>query len=328
MARHKGKSPLHLACLGKGKKGKKGKMNISEYLKQNIIGQSHVISEVLPYVNLFHAGLSSKNRPVGVLVLAGETGTGKTYFAQQLAQALHGSDSYLLRVDCAEYAQDHETARLITQAKLNSITSVTSSLSVVLFDEIEKASEKLRQLLLGIFDYGKLSLGDSTSVDFHNTLVLMTTNLGAKQIQESRLPFGFTQTQNDVKSLVQKAVNKFFSPEFLNRIDKTIVFNSLTQEDFDSIVALEIAKVFEQIENRNPQIKLTIDDEFVTKLQLKCKANSFGGREVKRFLVNELLVPLAEKVLESIAKRQPTIYHLTYENGLVIESKKRFKAGI
>lgn len=319
-------------------------MNISEYLKQNVIGQSHVISEVLPYVNLFHAGLSSKNRPVGVLVLAGETGTGKTYFAQQLTQALHGSDSHLLRIDCAEYAQDHETARLIgappgylghretkpliTQAKLNAITSATSSLSVVLFDEIEKASEKLRQLLLGIFDYGKLSLGDGTSVDFHNTLVLMTTNLGAKQIQESRLPFGFAQTQNDVKNLAQKAVNKFFSPEFLNRIDKTIVFNSLTQEDFDSIVALEIAKVFEQIENRNPQIKLTIDDEFVTNLQLKCKANSFGGREVKRFLVNELLVPLAEKVLESFAKRQPTVYHLTYENGLVIESKKRLKAGI
>src|ERR1041385_5710449 len=210
---------------------------------------------------MFQAGLAPEGRPVGVFLLLGPTGTGKTKTVEALAEILHGSSKNLLKIDCGEFQMEHEVAKLIgappgylghretqpmlTQQKLNAMTSEKSDLSLVLFDEIEKAAPSMTRLLLGVLDKGVLRLGDNTTVNFEKSLVFLTSNLGAREMMKEINPdFGFQSVQKgddrtDLTSKLQNialvAVGKRFSPEFVNRINCIITSQPLTPESLSAI---------------------------------------------------------------------------------------------
>src|ERR1700730_15332373 len=194
---------------GKSKKPAEEKVeDLAAQLMQKVVGQPAVSDVIIPYVQMFQAGLAPEGRPVGVFLLLGPTGTGKTKTVEALAEVLHGSEKNLLKVDCGEVQMEHEVAKLIgappgylghretqpilTQQKLNSVTSEKSVLSVVLFDEIEKAAPSMTRLLLGVLDKAVLRLGDNTAVNFEKSLIFLTSNLGASAMRKEVLPdFGF-----------------------------------------------------------------------------------------------------------------------------------------
>src|SRR6266568_5419597 len=218
--------------------------DLVERLSQKVVGQPSALKYIVPYVQMYQAGLAPEGRPVGIFLLLGPTGTGKTKTVEALAEILHGSEKNVLKVDCGEFQMEHEVAKLIgappgylghretqpmlTQQKLNAVTSDRCALSLVLFDEIEKAAPSMTRLLLGVLDKGILRLGDNSIVNFERTLIFLTSNLGAHQMSKEINPeFGFQSAQSreraDLTSKLQNialvAVRKRFSPEFVNRID-------------------------------------------------------------------------------------------------------------
>src|SRR5713101_8578295 len=194
---------------GKARKPAEEKVeDLAAQLSQRVVGQPAASDIVIPYIQMFQAGLAPEGRPVGVFLLLGPTGTGRTKTVEALAEVLHGSEKNLLKVDCGEFQMEHEVAKLIgappgylghretqpvlTQQKLNSVTSEKSALSIVLFDEIEKAAPSMTRLLLGVLDKATLRLGDNTSVSFEKSLVFLTSNLGAREMLKEITPdFGF-----------------------------------------------------------------------------------------------------------------------------------------
>ena len=194
---------------GKSKKPAEDKVeDLATQLTQKVVGQPAVADIIIPYIQMFQAGLAPEGRPVGVFLLLGPTGTGKTKTVEALAEVIHGSEKNLLKVDCGEFQMEHEVAKLIgappgylghretqpilTQQKLNSVTSEKSALSIVLFDEIEKAAPSMTRLLLGVLDKATLRLGDNTAVSFEKSLVFLTSNLGAREmLKEINPDFGF-----------------------------------------------------------------------------------------------------------------------------------------
>ena len=182
--------------------------DLSRFLSQKVVGQPDATRTIIPYIQMFQAGLSPEGRPVGVFLLLGPTGTGKTKTVEALAEVLHGSAKNVLKVDCGEFQMEHEVAKLIgappgylghretqpmlTQQKLSGVTSEGSNLSLVLFDEIEKAAPSVTRLLLGVLDKAVLRLGDNTSVNFERTMIFLTSNLGAAAMRKELCPdFGF-----------------------------------------------------------------------------------------------------------------------------------------
>src|SRR5579863_1317072 len=218
--------------------------DLTSILSSKVVGQPNVINVIVPYIEMFQAGLAPENRPAGVFLLLGPTGTGKTRTVEAIAETLHGSVKNILKIDCGEFQMEHEVAKLIgappgylghretqpmlTQQKLTAVTSDQSALSLVLFDEIEKAAPSLTRLLLGVLDRGILRLGDNTAVNFEKSLVFLTSNLGAREMMREISPeFGFqsatvSHSADDISQKLQGialgAVRRKFSPEFINRI--------------------------------------------------------------------------------------------------------------
>ena len=209
--------------------------DLAARLRRRIVGQDDAIDVVVPYVEIYEAGLAPEGRPVGVFLLLGPTGTGKTKTVEALAEALHGSERNLLRIDCGEFQLEHEVAKLIgappgylghretqpmiSQQKLNAVTSERSSLSLVLFDEIEKAAPSMGRLLLGVLDKAALKLGDNSTVNFERSLIFMTSNLGAREMMsELRDRFGLAAAlpsdadQKKLQAIGVGAVRRRFSP--------------------------------------------------------------------------------------------------------------------
>src|SRR6202171_5053942 len=187
--------------------------DIAIALAQKLVGQPVAIAAVVPYVLMYRAMLAPEGRPAGVFLLLGPTGTGKTKTVEALAEVLHGSSKKVLKVDCGEFQMEHEVAKLIgappgylghretqpilTQQKLNSVTSEKCALSIVLFDEIEKAAPSMTRLLLGVLDKGTLRLGDNSTVNFEKSLVFLTSNLGAREMMRKINPeFGFQSVRS------------------------------------------------------------------------------------------------------------------------------------
>src|SRR5947207_3249106 len=194
---------------GKSRKPAEDKAeDLAAQLSHKVVGQPAVSDVIVPYIQMFQAGLAPEGRPVGVFLLLGPTGTGKTKTVEALAEVLHGSEKSLLKVDCGEFQMEHEVAKLIgappcylghretqpmlTQQKLSAVTSEGSNLSLILFDEIEKAAPSMTRLLLGVLDKATLRLGDNTSVNFERSLIFLTSNLGADAMRRELTPdFGF-----------------------------------------------------------------------------------------------------------------------------------------
>lgn len=296
-------------------------------LTAKVIGQPQALSSIVPYVHMYNAGLSPEGRPVGVFLLLGPTGTGKTRTVEALAEVLHGSRKHLLRVDCGEYQGDHEVAKLIgappgylghrethpvlTQAKLASITSEKSSLSIILFDEIEKAAPALNRLLLGVLDKATLRLGDNNLVNFDRSLIFLTSNLGAHGMMKELSPgFGFATDKanippaNRLESIALAAVKRNFAPEFVNRIDAAVTYQPLSTDTLSAILGQQINELQSHIENRlgSRGFTLTVTCKGRQFLLDEGSSAEYGARELKRVVHKQLTQPLAELVLQGRVK--------------------------
>jgi CheY-like chemotaxis protein len=278
---------------------------------------------IVPYVEMFQAGLAPEGRPVGVFLLLGPTGTGKTKTVEALADVLHGSEKNVLKIDCGEYQMEHEVAKLIgappgylghretqpmlTQQKLNSVTSEKCNLSIVLFDEIEKAAPSMTRLLLGILDRAVLRLGDNTSVNFDNSLIFLTSNLGAREmLKEIHPDFGFQagvalerpDLFSKLESIALGSVRKKFSPEFVNRIDAVITYKPLDDESFATILDQQMVELQRHVNTRLGERYFNIEVPFESRQFILRKGTSseYGARELKRTIHRFLTQPLATLV--------------------------------
>jgi ATP-dependent Clp protease ATP-binding subunit ClpA/ActR/RegA family two-component response regulator len=309
---------------GKPKKAAEEKVeDLATQLSRKVVGQPAAGEIIIPYIQMFQAGLAPEGRPVGVFLLLGPTGTGKTKTVEALAEVLHGSEKNLLKVDCGEFQMEHEVAKLIgappgylghretqpilTQQKLNSVTSEKSVLSIVLFDEIEKAAPSMTRLLLGVLDKAVLRLGDNTAVNFEKSLVFLTSNLGAREMLKEITPdFGFQagvkKEKLDLSGKLQAigltAVRKKFSPEFVNRIDAVITYQPLDAESLSAILDHQIRQLQNHVNNRLGQRCFTIDVPQESRQFLLRAGTSaqYGARELNRTIHRQLTQPLATMV--------------------------------
>ena len=267
--------------------------------------------------------MAPEGRPAGVFLLLGPTGTGKTRTVEALADVLHGSEKNLVRVDCGEFQMEHEIAKLIgappgylghretppllTQQKLGAVTSEASNLSLVLFDEIEKAAPSMTRLLLGVLDKAVLRLGDNTSVNFERTLIFLTSNLGAPAMRkEVRPDFGFSaglpppqgRALLKLASIGLGAVKRKFAPEFVNRIDTVITYQPLDAEALEIILDQQIAALERHIANRLEERAFTLELDVRARRFLLARGTSseYGARELKRIILRKLTQPLAAMV--------------------------------
>ena len=291
-------------------------------LETKIVGQPQALSAIVPYIHMYNAGLSPEGRPPGVFLLLGPTGTGKTRTVEALAEVVHGSRKHMLRVDCGEYQMDHEVAKLVgappgylghrethpllTQAKLAGITSDRSSISIILFDEIEKAAPTLQKLLLGVLDKASLRLGDNNVVSFERSLIFLTSNLGAHGMMKEFSPgLGFG-TKKDVapdpsrlENIALAAVRKAFSPEFVNRIDASLTYQPLSTESLAAILGHHLDELQNHIEVRlgSRGFRLVVSDKGRNFLLKEGSSAAYGARELKRTIHRQLTQPLANMVV-------------------------------
>jgi ATP-dependent Clp protease ATP-binding subunit ClpA len=298
--------------------------NLAEALRRRVVGQDGAIEVIAPYVRLFESGLAPGGRPVGVFLLLGPTGTGKTRTVEALAEALHGDERRVLRVDCGEFQLDHEVAKLIgappgylghretqpmvSQQKLNAAASERCGLSLVLFDEIEKAAGSLTRLLLGVLDKASLKLGDNTTVNFERSLIFLTSNLGAREMMEQLSDgFGFhagtesgKRPAGKLESIALRAVRRRFSPEFINRVDQTLTYAPLTRRAFEQILELQMVALDRHIAGRLGERAFRVElsgeaREFLLKAGTSVR---YGARELKRVLHRHVIQPVAALVVE------------------------------
>lgn len=286
-----------------------------------LVGQPGVAKQILPFVEMYEAGLSPEGRPSGVFLLLGPTGTGKTRTVEALAETLHGSNRHVLRIDCGEYQMDHEVAKLVgappgylghretqpllSQARINSVASENSSLSILLFDEIEKAAPSMMRILLGILDRGILRLGDNNLVNLERTMIFLTSNLGADQMQKELTPkmgFGALASKDNkgpgikrLETIGLAAAKRKFSPEFMNRIDATIAYQPLDDKALNQILDLQIDRIQHHIDVRMGVRSFELEASTKLKKFLLEKGTSieYGARELKRTIHRFVLQPLA-----------------------------------
>lgn len=301
-----------------------GANELTTQLSRLLIGQEEAIDAIVPFVQMHQAGLSPEGRPIGVVLLLGPTGTGKTRTVEALAEVLHGSSKSLLKVDCGEFQMEHEVAKLIgappgylghretqpmlTQAKLAGVTSDASNISLVLFDEIEKAAASMTRLLLGILDKATLRLGDNSTVDFERSLIFLTSNLGAKTIQKMNVPdFGFEAMlppkaveEKKIQSIGLSAVRQKFSPEFVNRIDSVVTYKPLEREACEVILEQILADFTRLIQTRLGLrgFKLHCTSAGRSLLLNAGVSAEFGARELKRTVQRNFIQPVAALVAQ------------------------------
>jgi CheY-like chemotaxis protein len=283
--------------------------DLTKVLSQKVVGQPNATRVIVPYIQMFQAGLAPEGRPVGVFLLLGPTGTGKTKTVEALAEVLHGSEKNVAKLIGAPpgYLGHRETQPMLTQQKLNSVTSEKCSLSLVLFDEIEKAAPSMTRLLLGVLDKATLRLGDNSTVNFEKSLVFLTSNLGAREMMREINPdFGFqsvkTPERSDLTSKLQNialvAVRKRFSPEFVNRIDCIITYQPLTAESLSAILDKQIVDLQGHVNTRLGNRSFTLEVPFEARQFLLKKGTSseYGARELNRTIHRHLTQPLATLV--------------------------------
>ena len=278
---------------------------------------------------MYKARLNAPDRPAGVFLLLGPSGTGKTRTVEALAEIVHGSPKHLLKIDCAEYQSDHEVAKLIgappgyvghretkpllTQERLLASVSPQCDLALVLFDEIEKAAPAFTALLLGLLDRGTLRLGDNTSVTFEKSLVFMTSNLGAREMLKAVQPhIGFKgvdrrsveATADRLQSIALAAVRRRFSPEFVNRIDVAITYRPLDQAAYEEILDHQIEELQQHINTRLGDRAFTIEVTAAARRRLLERGTSeeYGARELRRAVHRLLTQPLAALVADGLTR--------------------------
>lgn len=316
-------------------------------LQNLILGQSEALHTVVPYVVAHNAGLTTETRPVASILLLGPTGTGKTRTVEALAEVLHGPEGRIMRIDCGQFALQHEVAKLmgappgylghretvpmITQKKLSDLTTEHCNISIVLFDELEKAHPSILQMLLSITDKAMFTLGDNSTVDFSNTIIFFTSNLGAREMYSTMTPeIGFADVPSPVAGLSKKlervgmvAVRKKFSPEFINRLDEIITYAPLSKESIRAIFTLAVDKLRATIFKKfgGNAFLLVFAEDAAELLIAEGFSDRYGARELSRVIFRRVTRPLSEKITEEgIAAGAVVRLHLDLEGKLVLDT--------
>ncbi|HLO57578.1 MAG TPA: ATP-dependent Clp protease ATP-binding subunit [Bacteroidales bacterium] len=295
-------------------------LKMGEELKGSVIGQDEAIDKVVKSIQRNRAGLKDPNKPIGTFIFLGPTGVGKTQLAKVLAQYLFDSFNNLIRIDMSEYMEKFSVSRLvgappgyIGYEEGGQLTEKVRRrpYSVVLLDEIEKAHPDVYNILLQVLDEGQLTDSLGRRVDFRNTIVIMTSNIGTRQLKDFGQGVGFTtrskqEASNEyAKSVIQNALKKAFSPEFLNRIDDVIIFNTLSREDIHKIIDIELQGLYARILSMGYQIKMSdAAKDFIAE---KGYDIQFGARPLKRAIQKYLEDPMAEVIIKSNMREGDTI---------------------
>ncbi len=299
--------------------------DFEERLTARIVGQERAVRRMSGLYQIFLAGMNPPNRPIGTMLFLGPTGSGKTRVIEAAAEVLYGDANAIVKIDCAEFQHSHEIAKLIgsppgylghretspmlTQENLDRMHTEDMKVSLVLFDEIEKASDSLWQLLLGILDKATLTLGDNRRVDFSKSMVIMTSNLGAREMSElisggigfapgkgSKTPNDTEVDQKIYRTAVEAARRKF-SPEFMNRIDKVVVFRSLKEHHLRQILDLELQAVQDRImQSAGTKFVFQCSETAKDMLLKEGLDYKYGARHLKRAVERFLVYPLSNLV--------------------------------
>jgi len=324
MATKKEKNTEKLFVLDPDRKSPRAK-EFEDKLSALIVGQERAVRRMSGLFQIYLAGMNNPTRPLGTMLFLGPTGSGKTRVVEAAAEVLTGDPHSVVKIDCAEFQHSHEIAKLIgsppgylghretspmlTQENLDKSHTEDLKLTFVLFDEIEKASDALWQLLLGILDKATLTLGDNRRVDFSNTIVIMTSNLGAREMSEmisggiGFAPRGGSKSPDDTEidtkiyRTALEAAKRKFSPEFMNRIDKVVVFRSLKEHHLRQILDIELEAVQDRItQSAGTKFVFECTDsakEFLLKEGIDLK---YGARHLKRSIERFLVYPLSNLV--------------------------------
>jgi ATP-dependent Clp protease ATP-binding subunit ClpC len=310
----------------------KALLNLDKELMGKVIGQDEAVKKIAKAIKRNRLGIKDPNRPIGSFVFLGSTGVGKTHLAKQLAKEMFGSEDSLIRVDMSEYQEKHTVSKLVgappgyvgyEEGGLLTEKVKNKPYSVILFDEVEKAHKDVFTVLLQILDDGHVTDSLGRKINFKNTLIILTSNLGVKKLQDFGTGIGFgTSTYGNEeakKQVLMKEMKNFFSPEFINRIDDTIVFNSLSKDDIKKITEIELKKLTGRLQEMN--YKICYDDTLVEYLSKVGFDELYGARPLKRAIQDKIEDLLSEEVLTGKMIENKT-YNLKVDGETVVVEKK------
>uniref|UniRef100_A0A3B0MWI8 ClpB protein, putative n=1 Tax=Theileria annulata TaxID=5874 RepID=A0A3B0MWI8_THEAN len=293
-------------------------LQLNEELHKRIIGQQEAIDAVVNAVQRSRVGMNDPKKPIAALMFLGPTGVGKTELSKAIAEQLFDSEDAIIRFDMSEYMEKHSVSKLVgappgyigyEQGGLLTEAIRRKPYSILLFDEIEKAHSDVYNILLQVLDDGRLTDSLGRKVNFTNSLIIFTSNLGSQNILElARFP----EKRNEMKNKVMTSVRQNFSPEFLNRIDEFIVFDSLTKIELKKIVNMEMMKLSNRLAEKN--IKLSIDDAAMSHIADIGYDPAYGARPLKRTIQKQIESPIAVGILSDQYKEHDNL-HISYKDG-------------
>ena len=309
-------------------------LNLEKVLHERVIGQNDAIVAVSKAIRRARVGLKSPNRPIGSFIFSGPTGVGKTELAKALAAAMFGSEDNMIRVDMSEFMEKHSTAKLIGSppgyvgyddgGQLSELVR-KKPYSVILFDEIEKAHPDIFNIMLQILDDGRLTDAKGRHINFKNTVIIMTSNVGASMIT-TQGKLGFSTAENEkkdkyekLKDTVNEELKKAFRPEFLNRIDDIIVFAHLSKEEIREIVDLMMKDLFKRLSER--ELTMEVTDEVKDFLAKDGYSEAYGARPLRRLIQRKIEDELAEEILTNAYEAGDTIVLKLKDDKIVFEKK-------
>jgi ATP-dependent Clp protease ATP-binding subunit ClpB len=301
-------------------------LKMEERLHERVVGQDEAVRAVASAVRRSRAGLQDPNRPIGSFIFLGPTGVGKTELARTLAAALFDSEDHLVRIDMSEYMEKHTVSRLIGAPpgyvgfeEGGQLTEAVrrKPYSVILLDEIEKAHADVFNVLLQILDDGRLTDSHGRTVNFKNTVVIMTSNLGSPELLEGIDSEG--RLKESARAAVLEQLRRTFRPEFLNRVDETVLFKPLTRADVAAIVRLLARELSARVRGRGVELELT--DQAVEFIAREGFDPVYGARPLKRFLQHEIETPLARKLVAGDIPERARVVVAVKKGALTFETE-------
>ena len=311
--------------------------DLDKNLSKRVIGQGEAVSKIAKSIRRNRLGIKDPNKPIGSFIFLGSTGVGKTFLAKQLAKEIFGSEENLIRVDMSEFQEKHTISRLIGAPpgyvgydEGGQLTEQVKNkpYSVILFDEIEKANKDVFSTLLQVLDDGHITDGLGRKINFKNCVIIMTSNLGVKKLQDFGAGVGFKSTtssfieEEQKRDILKKELQKFFAPEFLNRIDEIVVFNQLKKDDVKQIVKLELDKLFVRLQNL--KYNITYDNSVTEMISEVGFDELYGARPIKRAIQDKIEDFISEEVLNGNVVEGGT-YILKYESEIVKLEQPKLK---